>query len=100
MTLKVFLPLSVCSVEAVVATFDLNLTIKTASNFRPARNCRLQVQVVTSLLTALRQWSALMQFSKSLLANDILRPRRAIYFCSDDYRTIPHVAQVLQVTGK
>ena len=75
--------------------FQLTLNIKTTCNFRPVRNCRIQVEFVTSLLTFLRQWCGLMHFSKSILASDILRPRKADYFCSVDYSQSSHVAKVL-----
>ena len=75
--------------------FQLTLNVKTACNFRPVRNCRIQVEFVTSLLTFLRQWCGLMHFSKSILASDILRPRKADYFCSVDYSQSSHVAKVL-----
>ena len=76
--------------------FQLTLSIKTACHFRPGRNCRIQVEFVASLLTPLRQWSGLRHLSKSILASDILRPRKADYFCSADYSQSLHVAKVLQ----
>lgn len=76
--------------------FQLTLNIKTACNFRPVRNCRIRVEYVYSLLTALRQWGGLRHLSKSILASDILRPRKADYFCSVDYSQSSHVAKVLQ----
>lgn len=81
--------------ESTEAKFQLKLDIKTTSHFRPVRNCRIQVEFVTSLLTALRQWTGLMQLSKSILATDILRPRKTDYFCSNDYSQSAHVAKVL-----
>ena len=38
-----------------------------------------------------------MHLSKSILASDILRPRKTDYFCSNDYSHSAHVAKVLQV---
>ena len=86
-----------CLAESNEVKFQLNLDIKTTFNFRPVRNCRIQVEFVTSLLTALRNWSGLMHLSKSILASDILRPRKTDYFCSNDYSHSAHVAKVLQV---
>lgn len=91
----VFVLLMPVIAESTEAKFQLTLNIKTTLNFRPVRNCRLQVEFVTSLLTALRQWVGLMHLSKSLLACDILRPRKTDYFCSNDYHQSSHVAKVL-----
>lgn len=93
---KLSLVIDFCIAEATEAKFQLTLNIKTACTFRPVRNCRIQVEFVTSLLTSLRQWSGLMHFSKSILASDILRPRKADYFGSVDYSQSAHVAKVLQ----
>lgn len=78
---------NVCLVIPDVAEpskFHLTLNIKTSSKFRPPRKSCLQVEYVTSLLTALRQWVGLMNIPKSLLACDILKPRKADYFCLND----------------
>ena len=76
--------------------FQLTLEIKTSSKFRPVRESCIQVEYVTSLLTAMRQFCGLMHFSKSLLVSDILKPRKAVYFCSEDYQQSSLVSKVLQ----
>lgn len=75
------------------STFHLTLQIKTSSKFRPPRKSLLSLKYVTSLLTSLRQWAGLMSLPKSLLASDILRPRRADNFCINDYQHCTDVSK-------
>lgn len=69
--------------------FRLTLNIRTASTFRPKRGSYLEVKFVASLLTALRSWRGMMYLSKSPLARDILKPRKAEYFCTSHHQSDP-----------
>lgn len=79
----------------VCGKFRLTLNIRTASTFRPKRGSSLEVKFVASLLTALRSWRGMMYLSKSHLARDILKPRKAEYFCSSHHQYPAPESEVL-----
>jgi formylmethanofuran dehydrogenase subunit D len=55
---------------------DLNITLRLVPKERPLLvNETIRCEVVTSLVTTLRQWKGMIFFPRSLLARDILQPR-------------------------
>ena len=66
-------------------SYRLSLTLKTCLMYQFPRDSSLQIEAVTSVLSTLRQWCGLVYLRKSLLAVDILSPRRLGNFGLRDY---------------